>query len=127
VPGTPADRAELLDELRRYTAQIGVTHRLEAYRQAFRTLETPSKGDHFYLLNLSTEADEVDITGFKIGQLQQASDAYLRTERDIADKKTGDAVLVSVDSIASLRRAYPNYFLDIRLFIDLLNEELEST
>jgi len=32
--------------------------------------------------------------------------------------------LVSVDSLRSLRRAYPNYFLDTRLFIKTMNEEI---
>jgi hypothetical protein len=36
-----------------------------------------------------------------------------------------DAVLVSVDSIDALRRAYPNYFLDTELFIDALNRALK--
>ena len=37
-----------------------------------------------------------------------------------------DAVLVSVDSISSLRRAYPNYFLDTHVFIEAVKEAVSG-
>jgi len=37
-----------------------------------------------------------------------------------------DAVLVSVDSIAALQRAYPNYFADTRVFVALLKQALSG-
>lgn len=46
-----------------------------------------------------------------------ASADYLDVEKKIAGSTT-DAVLVSVDSMASLRRAYPNYFLDTQRFVE---------
>jgi hypothetical protein len=33
-------------------------------------------------------------------------------------------VLVSVDSVASLRRAYPNYFADTHMFLEIVSEAL---
>jgi len=33
-----------------------------------------------------------------------------------------DAVLVSVESLELLRRAYPNYFLDTRAFLNALKQ-----
>ena len=35
-----------------------------------------------------------------------------------------DAVLVSVDSLAALEKAYPNYFADTRVFLELLRQTL---
>jgi hypothetical protein len=37
-----------------------------------------------------------------------------------------DAVLVSVDSLAALPRAYPNYFADTRVFMELLSQALSG-
>ena len=35
-----------------------------------------------------------------------------------------DVVLVKSDSMASLRRAYPNYFADTTLFVESLEEAI---
>jgi hypothetical protein len=35
-----------------------------------------------------------------------------------------DVVLVSVDSLSSLERAYPNYFADTRVFVELMSQAL---
>jgi hypothetical protein len=48
----------------------------------------------------------------------QATDAYNALERASADDPAVDVVLVSVESLAQLRRAYPNYFLDTTVFLD---------
>ena len=53
--------------------------------------------------------------------MPKASDAYLAAERAISDLGA-DAVLVSVESLATLRRAYPNYFLDTHLFIQAVEQ-----
>jgi hypothetical protein len=55
----------------------------------------------------------------------RATNRYTDTEKKITEAG-GDAVLVSVDSLAALRRAYPNYFLDTRVFLDLLEEILRE-
>ena len=47
---------------------------------------------------------------------------YLAVEKQIGGSESEDAVLVSVDSVASLHRAYPNYFLDMAVFSDLIDE-----
>jgi hypothetical protein len=53
--------------------------------------------------------------------------ARLDRDRPAGPDPDADAVLVSVDSMAALRRAYPNYFLDTKVFVDLMNETLKST
>ena len=55
----------------------------------------------------------------------KATRQYAEAEKRIVESG-GDAVLVSVDSVTSLRRAYPNYFLDTRVFLDLLEQTLED-
>ena len=53
----------------------------------------------------------------------RASDECLAVEKAISKGDT-DAVLVSVDSVASLRRAYPNYFADTHKFLELVSDAL---
>ena len=66
------------------------------------------------------------MTGFRLNELDQAAEQYLSVERDISSRLGAEAVLVSVDSMADLKRAYPNYFLDTNIFIGLVSEALGS-
>jgi hypothetical protein len=116
VPETPSSLRELKKELRAYAAILNVDARLTAYGSAIRTINESEKGAHYYLLKLEPGQHQVTVTGFKANELQRASDEYLSVEKSI-QKKDADAVLVSVDRIENLRRAYPNYFLDTGLFL----------
>jgi hypothetical protein len=127
VPNTPESESELKGELRRYAEQRALADRLRTYGAALHTAERSSATDtdaSYFLLNLNPSAQEVTISGFKRGELAQATEAYLDAEKHIKDNSGQDAVLVSVDSLASLRRAYPNYFLDTGVFVDLVDETI---
>lgn len=118
VPDTPTDRAELKAELREHTERLNVENRLHAFGAALRTLEptNASRKAHYFLLVLDPAANSVTITSYNYRELDKASHDYLDVERT-SQRKGTDAVLVSVDSMDSLRRAYPNYFLDTNAFI----------
>ncbi len=125
VPDTPTDKKLLIRELREHAQHLDVENRLAAYGAALRTLEKPgAKGAHYFLLALDPAANEVTVTGFTAAQLKEASEEYLATERKISERPGAEAVLVSVESVASLRRAYPNYFLDTRVFIDAVRRAI---
>lgn len=117
VRDTPTTETELVKELREYAGSLDVEKRLKDYGATLRALEDPrAKFARYFLLNLDPVAN-LNITGYRSNQLEQASNDYLETERAIAGRSGADAVLVSVDSLAVLRSAYPNYFLDTRSFI----------
>lgn len=61
-----------------------------------------------------------------MNQLDSAQSAYAEAERRCKEQPGTDAVLVSVDSLAALRRAYPNYFADTTAFVNLLKSFLAS-
>lgn len=119
VPGTPTDRQELKRELREYVARLDVENHLRVYATALQQpeeVEVPHA--RYYLLELDVAAKHVKITGYKSDQLERASNDYLAVERGTIAKQSGrDAVLVSVESLEALKRAYPNYFLDTHRFI----------
>jgi hypothetical protein len=60
----------------------------------------------------------------------EAQERYLELEKSIAGHRDKDAVLVSVSSLESLKRAYPNYFADTHVFLqtvkDAIYEKVES-
>ena len=128
VPSTPTDPIELRGELTLYAQQLDLINRLEAYGNALRFSETDvyqGQAD-YYLLVLNPAEQTVQVIGFPKNQLSAAQDEYAKIEKEIASQGGRDAVLVSVDSIASLRRAYPNYFLDTRVFINLVRDVIEG-
>lgn len=122
VPGTPTVRRELVRELRRLAKSLNVETKLTAYHATIPLLQMPEiKGAHYFLMELRPAEGSFRVTSFKKSQLEEASALYLDVERRLSGPGA-EAVLVSVDSIDALRRAYPNYFLDTRVFIDALNE-----
>ena len=68
--------------------------------------------------------DTWDVTGFSSAEQAKASEVYLSTEKMIKDKPTAQAVLVSVESVHTLRTAFPNYFADTRVFIGSVKRAL---
>lgn len=116
VPGTPEDlgeaRRELLDLLGRYNP----VQKLESYSDALNYIEHTGKDDHFFILHLRPKENQLVVNAFRKNQSQLANNRYLSIEEGITPESEEEAVLVSVDSVASLKRAYPNYFLDTKAF-----------
>lgn len=123
VEGTPRDYDTLIGEIRDYANRLDVVNRLEVYGQALQFFEETQEGE-YYLLELDPLQQKVTVRSYARNELEKAQADYLEVEKRTEDT-VSDAVLVSVDSLASLQRAYPNYFLDTRVFIGLVKDALE--
>jgi hypothetical protein len=118
VPGAPSTANKLKQEIKQLANHLEVRRHLHAYRSALREIEEMGSNAHFFLLQLDPIESELLIRGYKSADLNTALADYLRSEENaIATGKRSDSVLVSVESAGSLRRAYPNYFLDTDLFL----------
>lgn len=125
VPDTPSIPTRLIEELRRYSDDLNVKNRLETYGQTVRFIEDEAVANaHFFLLELNPQAGLTTAFAFPKRDAAAAQEQYLEVERKIANIAGAEAVLVSVDSLAQLRRAYPNYFLDSKAFLDALDEAI---
>jgi hypothetical protein len=124
VPGTPDDRQELVNEIRALAKKIQVVDRLRAYGMTLNFTEQnpPQRGDRYFVLVL--EPDTSDLTLYAFPDLPSATAYYDATE-SVAVSSRRDIVLVAVGATASLRRAYPNYFLDTDYFLNLVLEVLD--
>jgi ppGpp synthetase/RelA/SpoT-type nucleotidyltranferase len=126
VPHTPG-KAELKRELARYVTKLNVEGHLHTYGAALKTLENSTAGDaHYFLLKLDPNAQLTTVTGYKFNELERASKDYLDVEQEIVGQPGADAVLVAVESVNALRRAYPNYFLDTHVFIAAVKQAIEQ-
>lgn len=125
VPSTPNDwvdaRQELLELIREYDPVM----RLASYRLALDKIENSDVPGHFFILHIQPKKYALAITPFKKNQSAEANLEYLRIEELLNSDEGEEAVLVSVDSIAMLKRAYPNYFLDTEKFVEQINRLLD--
>lgn len=121
VPDTPEDRRVLLTELGDLTQELNVVSRLTAYTASVDQADRFPSAQYF-VLTLDIPKAQLTIRAFE--SLEQATAVY--TEIESQTDETMDVVLVKTDNVATLRQAYPNYFLDTTRFIELLEEVLAS-
>jgi len=126
VPGTPSAYSDLVKELREHARSLEVSSRLRAFAASLQYYEgAQSTKNHYYLMEVNNAQRTVSVTGFKQSESDKATAKYLEVEKKIKENSpNSDAVLVSVDSMNSLRQAYPNYFLDTGVFLRVLGEIL---
>jgi hypothetical protein len=124
VPGTPHKASALIDELRKYAKSLQVINRLGAFGAALQHVEEKfqAKRNHTFLLELDLEANVLRVSSYRNAAI--AAQIYSAAERSTEGNPQKDVVLVSADSITSLRRAYPNYFLDTSEFLRSLEEAI---
>lgn len=129
VPNTPTNKAELVEELRATAKDQNILQCLVAWGNTIKLLEketdTPLRdfpNPYMFLLNLDTKKEALTVTAFRKDQLKDAEARYL-----IAEKQSGEStqvVLVSVESLGALRKAYPNYFADTTDFVAAVRQEI---
>jgi hypothetical protein len=128
VPETPANLVELIPEVRKLHEDLNVRQVLSGWTAGTRFIgnaEAPEyKTAGTYLLVLNPDKFEVSIHPYAKGQLGHANEHYAQIEKNHPELQ---AVLVSVDSLAALRTAYPNYFLDTTAFLKVVEKAIGST
>jgi len=128
VSDTPTDENQLIAELRQITDELQVESRLQAYGVALRTAtDKELKGAKYFLLELNTTEKNLNITSFASHELEKATSRYMTAEKAIVGQPANEAVLVSVDSLATLRSAYPSYFLDTTRFLQMVHEAISDS
>ena len=98
--------------------RLKIRENLLAFSKAVLEIPPSGRSSKFYLvqLNLNDKKKLVTVTSFARDKLDIANTAYAQAETD-GEKLGTQVVLVSAGSIDSLKRAYPNYFLDTHEFL----------
>jgi hypothetical protein len=121
VRGTPKDEKELVKELSDVTTSLRLRERLEGWTSAIRVLRRRNiTGFKWLLLVLDVHDHTIKVHGY--ANRQEATKAIGEIEQ--SKRPELDAVLVWVQSISSLKAAYPNYYADTREFISALDSAL---
>lgn len=117
VPGTPEENTELKEELRTLALQLRIEAVLSGWSTAIQVAGDWPKEAQVFLLILDSSRKTVQVKGFGKAERTRADEEYVKTEKDNANNPDVQTVLVSVDSITDLPRAYPNYYLDTLAFL----------
>ena len=123
IPNTPTNERILRSEIRSFAHDLRVDSHLEAYGRALHVVEQGHLGKSKYFLLRLRPNGTLTIRGYLGAQLEKAAMDYMEHERE--DSQV-DAVLVAVDAMTTLRRAFPNYFLDTRVFLRAVRQALKQ-
>lgn len=124
VPGTPWNTAELKKEIKNLANATKIVERLRSIRVLLQNeAELRSMPGKFFLLDLDVKEQSLRVSPYQ--RRAHAEQVYETLEQEVADDPNHDVVLVSVDDIALLRRAYPNYFMDTRAFINMIDQVVQ--
>jgi len=126
VPDTPSSPTALAREIVRLQAKLKVRATLDTYRHALQATEQKGLGEStLFLLSLDPMAKRLNVSAFSSTAVVKATDAYAEAERQLSLTPGAQVVLVGSRSLATLRKAYPNYFLDTELFLLQLDRALK--
>jgi hypothetical protein len=70
------------------------------------------------LLTLNLAERKLNGRPFKANEAYASQQAYDKAEKDNESNPNAQVVLVSVEDVDSLRKAYPNYYVDTKGFMD---------
>jgi len=113
VPDMPESKDELVAALKNKCEECNIIPQLRAYNVVADHISNNNRRDYYYVLILDYDSRKVTIYSFPKNDIKGATSLYGSYE----GQDHIDAVLVSVDSISTLRKAYPNYFLNVKEFL----------
>jgi hypothetical protein len=121
VPNTATYEDGLRQVLAEYMETLDVRNELISFGEALTNISKYQRStDRYFLLLLDPSTKELDVMGYSKNQLRQAELDFLDIEK-AAHGTEQNVVLVSARSTAEVQRAYPNYFLDTSVFLDLMD------
>ena len=123
VPGYEGKRRkEIYTETLNQTIKLCIYERLQAFSIAAKQIHIEKKQGSYHLIILDLDKKIVSIQTYSRRYIEKANREYAKYEKRISMGENLQVVLVSAGSIDDLRRAYPNYFLDTREFINQLEK-----
>ncbi len=129
VPNVVDDEDEIISEIESLNAKHNYLDFLKGIRIAVdHQIDKPNITSNGYcILVLNYNTNTLRIRRFRASGFELANKIYNQIEsQSQASKEKIDAVLVRVSSFKSLKAAYPNYFSDIKEFVDVVKEYLNN-
>ncbi len=118
VPSTPQNIEDLCKELRDVCQRLNIPNVFYGLSAGMHLTQSMKSEAGIYILTLDSEKRRTTSVGFPTAKL--ADERYLEMEKENKDKPHIQTVMVTLDSMRELRRAYPGYYSDTRRFIRLV-------
>jgi hypothetical protein len=116
VKNTPSTELNLRREPSELEKKLDVLANLSPWSLLTKHISGLKGGeDYWYFLQIDPEKKEANIESFPQSRFKKANEEYKKAE--LSNRHTRrQAVLVSINSLTNLEKAYPNYFADTALF-----------
>lgn len=126
VKDTPASRQKLLKELHGLADAVHVGSIMKRWNTATEIISGAANDPeaHNFLIKLQAFDHlraRVDVTAYGKGREQEAAEHRVELEKDVRTKTGIQVALVAVQSVETLKTAYPNYFSDTGRFLKELD------
>jgi putative GTP pyrophosphokinase len=111
--------AETFESVVHANSKLGALDKMRGFSVAVNEITKrrgAAKSWHYHLIVLDSLARTVHIRPYDRDSFERALAEYSRLESEAASGKKIEPVLVSAGPIDQLRKAYPNFFLDIKEF-----------
>ena len=118
------NKKETFNEIARAESDLEVLDKLTAFVVAADRITQDKKMGFYHLIVLNTSEKTVSIHSFSKDKFEEAKSSYSKIEARAAGGEKLEPVLVGVGSFSSLRRAYPNFFLDAREFVRIVRQKI---
>lgn len=109
--------------------KLKIREKLSAYTVVTEHITKNMEDEKYYLVTLDLKNKTVKLNKYTQKNIGQATIDYTQAERHINAGAEMQVVLISLESITSLKKAYPNYFLDTKDFIkkiELIETKINS-
>lgn len=108
---------QIYERLHASEQRLRVLEKLSGFAIATDQITTERGLGGYHLITLDSVKRTVSIRPFPVARLEEANVAYAAIEARTKSGEPVEAVLVSAGPVESLRKAYPNYFLDTQVFV----------
>lgn len=128
ILGTPTGENELYSKIKKIEAELKVMDKMQSWARAVRVFEQEAKSTkaQYFLLNLDIVRGVLNLSAYSKNQEEKALADYAEFEKRNRDNKEFDVVLVGVDTVTDLKKAYPNYFVDTKEFLENLQKIIKK-
>jgi hypothetical protein len=114
-------------ELIKYIDELDVPSKLRAFAVSTRNLSKDKKNkDDYFILMLEVDKSQIEVMRFASHDLEAVTKQYEELEKEHRENSSKDVVLVSSESLHSLKKAYPNYFADTAEFSKNIEKVIDA-
>jgi hypothetical protein len=131
VRDTPPEKSKLLAELGALATALRVSEIMKRWNTATEIINAAANDPNAHNFLIELQAFDhlrarVNVTAYGKGQEQEAAEQRVLLEKDARTQLGKQVALVAVQSVDTLRVAYPNYFSDTNRFLKELDVALHG-